>query len=272
MVAPSGSSGRSPVAVRALSTGRGDATDAFDSPRDLGTAAVIAALGIAAAVVNGLGFWLYARRVVAGDIQPNGVSWLMRSYGTLVLFLIWTGVGVPSALMLHSVVSGVAAVGIAAFALSRGLLLRPQRQDYAVLACDVGLMATYLGLVQTGLHASMATAVLGITATRKLAPYWPILRTTYQLPRREKPLAWIVWAIGYAILGIAAVAAGLAILLAYAVAMVGIHLTLAGLAFRAAASSSAGDALVEPVRPHRLDLSRSAAASGPMPNDATGSR
>lgn len=195
---------------------------------------MILELGAAAAAVNGIGFWIYARRIRAGEIEPNGTSWTMRAYGAAALFVIWTGVGVPWPLMLHSAVSGVAALAIAAYALVRGGLLRPERQDYALLACDVALLVGYLALARSGAHVSMAAAVLAITSVRKLAPYWPILRTTFQRPRRERPAAWMVWAAGYALLWLAAADAGLApVYQAYAALMVAIHLSLARLAFMA---------------------------------------
>lgn len=186
-----------------------------------------AELGLTAAALHALGFLLYGRRVLAGEIEPNGVSWLMRGYGTAVLFVIWSGVGLPPAMMLHSLVTGVAAAGLAAYALIWRGCLRPGRQDYLLLACDVALLAGYAALVGTGQHLSMTSLVLAITAARKLAPYWPILRTTYERPHRERPGAWLIWAAGYAILGLAAAEADLpAVVQTYAAIMVAVHLAL----------------------------------------------
>jgi hypothetical protein len=143
----------------------------------------------------------------------------------------------------------MAALGIAFYGLRGGRCVPPCRQDYVILTGDIALLATYLALVGTGRHLSMASLVLAVTAIRKLAPYWPILRSTYQRPRRERPGAWLIWAAGYALLGLAVVEAGLpGVLGAYAGVMVAVHLGLALLALRAAgapggaAAPSAGPA------------------------------
>lgn len=191
---------------------------------------MIVEVAAAAALVNGVGFCLYVRRIRSGEIEPNGVSWTMRAYGAAALFVIWSDVGVPWPLMLHSAVSGLAACAIAVHALARGGFMRPARQDYVLLACDVAMLGGYLMLTLSDAHLTMATTVLAITSARKLAPYWPILRTTYARPRRERPAAWIIWAAGYALLWLAATEADLApIYQAYALAMVAVHLVLAQL-------------------------------------------
>jgi hypothetical protein len=197
----------------------------------------VLALGVAAGLAHAAGFWLYARRILRGEVRPNGMSWLMRSYGTAVIILIWAGLALPTPLLVQPLASLACALAVAALVLRRGSWLRPARQDYWVLVADLALLGGCLVAMHgpwagsAGTPEGLATVAFLAASLRKVAPYWPILRTTFLDPSGEHPDAWFAWAAGYGALLLAAASAGLGwAFLLFPAATLAIHVGLGWLA------------------------------------------
>lgn len=179
---------------------------------EAGAGTLATVFGALAGALHFLGFLLYTDRVRRGEIVPHGVSWSMRCYGALVHFLIFAEIGLPAAILIQPAVSGLCALAVTVFALSRGSWLRPTRTDLCILAADVGLLLVYLGLRRFPPDVGdtlLLGSVVAVTAIRKLVPYVPVLLTVRVRPEVERPGAWAVWALGYAALFAAAMLAGM---------------------------------------------------------------
>ena len=192
------------------------------------TAAIV--FGVAAGLLHILGFGLYALRVARGEIVPHGVSWSMRSYGSLVHFLIFAEISMPAAILIQPAVSGLCAVAITIVALVRGAWLSPTRTDCCILAADIGLLLVFLALrhfEQVSGNPLLLQSIVAVTVIRKLVPYLPVLTTVMVTPEVERPGAWAIWACGYAMLFVAATLSDMGPpYLAYPVAVCAVHFAI----------------------------------------------
>jgi hypothetical protein len=167
------------------------------------------ALGVAACGTQALAYLIYARQVLRGACRPNGMSWLMWTYGTLVFFVIEVGTGAPLSVLLLPGICAVCSVFVAAESFRRAAYVAPQRQDWAILGVDVAILAGYLAMAwgpRAGELALIFVLLPGISSTLQS---WPILRTTCLEPGHERPLAWFVWSAAYGLMALAAMADGL---------------------------------------------------------------
>ena len=166
---------------------------------------LIFATGVLAGVLQVFGYGIYFKQVIAHDVFPNGMSWLMWAYGTFVIFFIefdlsasWTILVLPAFCSLSSLL-------IAGYSFSRGAYIKPDRIDYLALGIDVMLLLSYVYLVYVAhvseLHKDVYTAlILVATSLSTLVTFFPMIRTTYREPANEKASAWIVWTLAYSFL------------------------------------------------------------------------
>ena len=116
-----------------------------------------ATLGLAAGVLQAAAYMIYVVQVVRAECRPNGMTWLMWSYGTLVLLIIEWDVGAPISILILPAVCSVCSLFVAGYAFARGAYIAPDRQDWAVLGLDVLILAGYVVFAH-GVAASAATA------------------------------------------------------------------------------------------------------------------
>lgn len=169
-----------------------------------------AVLGLAAAILQATAYIVYAAQVVRADGRPNGMTWLMWSYGTFVFFAIELHLGAPLSVLALPAVCMLCSIAVATYAFLRNTYLRPGRQDWVALGFDGALMIGYAGAVAmlgTGRTLEGAglffVAIAGVSA---LTSSWPVLRTTLADPWNERPLAWFIWSTAYGLLVLAAMA------------------------------------------------------------------
>ncbi len=172
------------------------------------------ALGLAAGIAQAAAYVIYAVQVVRAEARPNGMTWVMWSYGAFVFFAIELHIGAPLSVLVLPGVCMTASFCIATYAFACGGYLRPRRQDWAALAVDGALMLGYAMAVATATAAArpLEGAGLGFVAlagVSALTSSWPALRTTFAEPANERPLAWFVWSAAYGFLTLAAMAEGL---------------------------------------------------------------
>lgn len=174
-------------------------------------------LGIAAGVLQAVAYIIYVVQVVRAECRPNGMTWLMWSYGTLVLLIIEWDVGAPISILILPAVCSVCSLFVAGYAFARSAYIAPDRQDWAVLGLDVLILAGYVVFAH-GVDASVETAApdvdksmvfVFLTGATTLTSSWPILRTTFLEPGHERPAAWFVWCAAYAVMGAAMILEGL---------------------------------------------------------------
>ena len=172
-------------------------------------------LGLVAGALQAAAYLIYALQVVRAECRPNGMTWLMWSYGTLVLLIIERDVGAPVSILILPAVCSACSLFISGYAFVRSHYIAPVRQDWAVLALDVLILAGYVTLAG-GLRGHAAgvseysNLFVFLTGATTLTSSWPILRTTYLEPGHERPAAWFVWCAAYASMGAAMILEGLA--------------------------------------------------------------
>ena len=144
-----------------------------------------ATLGLAAGVLQAVAYMIYVVQVVRAECRPN-MTWLMWSYGTLVLLIIEWDVGAPISILILPAVCSVCSLFVAGYAFARSAYIAPDRQDWAVLGLDVLILAGYVVFAH-GVDASVETAApdvdksmvfVFLTGATTLTSSWPILRTS----------------------------------------------------------------------------------------------
>jgi len=227
--------------------------------------------GIASGVVQALAYLVYLRQVVAEDCRPNGMTWLMWSYGTALLLYVEIDQGAPFAALVLPTVCLLCSIAVASCAFARSAYIPPERQDWAVLSLDLGVSAGYVASsvvgdpaefgLDTGLMFVLLTGLTTFTSS------WPIMRTTYLDPQHERPLAWFVWALAYGLLALAVMLENMAWpYLAYPLIALLVHLAIGFSAVsgaRAGTRSTIGDAGLS--TPHREGVETPIEARGCEP-------
>jgi hypothetical protein len=174
------------------------------------------AIGIGAGLLQVLAYLLYFRQVLRADIAPNGMSWSMWSYGTLVFFVIEADLGAPVSLLILPGVCALCSLGVATHAFLRAAYLPPARGDWAILWIDMGIIGGYVALlygvhggVEPSPHYPIGLVFILMAAISSVTSSLPILRSTRAEPQHEQPLAWFVWAAAYAAMMATALIEGL---------------------------------------------------------------
>lgn len=164
-----------------------------------------------------LGYRIYMK---IQEIEPNPATWFMFSYGTFFLFVLeldtivesgnlWTGEGMLLLLPLFCTIGGIT---IALRCWSRGKLRWPEHAaDRAAFSADLLLTVLYLAAwgalffnYVTPEFRDLTTLIflIGSNATA-LTSFAPLLRATKEDPSDERAFPWMVWALSYAVLGVA---------------------------------------------------------------------
>ncbi len=172
-----------------------------------------AALGLAAGVTQAAAYLMYLTQVVRADCRPNGMTWVMWSYGAFVFFAIELHLGAPVSVLVLPGICMLCSIGAASCAFARSAWLRPGRQDWTALAFDATLMFGYAGFVAASTAGrpleGVGLAFVALAGVSALTSSWPALRSTFAHPGNERPLAWFVWSAAYGLLTLAAMAEGL---------------------------------------------------------------
>lgn len=168
------------------------------------------AFGTAAGLVQLAGFALYLRALRGGRTRPNGMSWLMWAYGSLVPFYIAGDTGAPNPVLLVPVLCALLSMYVAFRAFVRGPAVPAARHDWLVLALDVAILGGYLAHASGRLPGDgLDTLFLLLPAASSVLSFWPVLRSTGLDPTHERPLAWFVWSGSYGLMAFAVMAGDL---------------------------------------------------------------
>lgn len=173
----------------------------------------VAAIGIAAGVLQGCAYIVYILQMVRAECRPNGMSWVMWAYGTAVLLVIEVRLGAPLSVLVLPAICLACSITIAVHAYWRGVALAPTRLDWGVLGLDVMLTVAYVALVLKEAHpaetAALGLVFVALTGATSLTSTWPILCSTWREPSHERPLAWFIWSAAYGMLALAVMLEGL---------------------------------------------------------------
>ncbi len=193
-------------------------------------------LGFSAALLQVVGYLLYIRSFLKQSIRPNAASFLMFAYGTSFIFILELHNGATAAMLLLPSACAAMSIAIAALCLRRGATEPVDDVEKTTFAVDLGLTIGYAAsLASYGLKPEFALAFLIAGNVTTLTAFFPLLRSTYRFPKREKPGPWLIWTLAYACLCGATIAATgrfSSSLLVYPLLNLLLHGALVGLSLR----------------------------------------
>lgn len=181
------------------------------------TSSQLMVIGVIASLLQVWGYFLYLGNK---KIEPNPMTWLMFSYGTVVLTVLeWDKNATLPELLLPLTCS---VLGLVVFyriwsreySITRkfwsGKLIPQDKFEKITLISDVSITIGYIiswGLAISGIlseeHRSIAVLVFLILSNLSvLIEFAPIVKETYKNPQKESSEAWVVWTLAYSTLGI----------------------------------------------------------------------
>lgn len=201
---------------------------------------MVVQLAIVAAILQALGYLLYARLFLKKAIRPNAASSLMFAYGTALLVLLeysdgaaWPELALPSTCAALS-------IGIALLCLRKGATERVDRVEATAFSADVWLTVLWTAIAfGYGNISPFSAGFLLAGNVTTLTAFFPVLRSTWRTPEREQPEPWLVWTAAYSVLTVVTLLADQGrhpALLAYPMLSVVLHGSVALMALRGRAA------------------------------------
>jgi SET domain len=198
---------------------------------------VIFQLAIAAALLQAVGYILYARLFLKKVIRPNAASSFMFAYGTGLLVLLeysdgasWPVLGLPATCACLS-------VGIALLCLRKRATDPVDRVEAIAFSADVWLTLLWAAIAfGYGNISPFSAGFLLAGNVTTLTAFFPVLRSTWRTPERERPEPWLVWTAAYSLLSVVTLLADQGrhpALLAYPLLSVALHGSVAMMSLRA---------------------------------------
>ncbi len=160
--------------------------------------------GTAAFSLHVLGYIIYARHVLSEKIRPNAATWFMWLFGGIVELVTYdaiTGSHWSTTALPFACVIGVGIIGISitiAQLRNKGRVVyhKPTRSDYYLVAFDMLAGALWL----LGFSPVLANMIAVSTSITTFIPLW---RTTYNEPKSEDPIPWMIWCAAYTMMTLA---------------------------------------------------------------------
>ncbi len=196
----------------------------------------VSVFGWAAALLQVAGYLAYASNFKRQKIRPNAASFVMFAYGTAFVFLLEAHNGANAAMLLLPGVCALMSIVVAGMCMRKGATEPIEDIEKVAFAIDLGLTAGYaFAFFAFGYSPQFALMFLLATNITTFTAFFPMVRSTWMFPKRERPGPWVLWTLAYACLTIATVVEGgraHPALLAYPVINLLIHGTLVVLAMR----------------------------------------
>ena len=170
----------------------------------------LAALAIVAGLLQALGYYVYIKKSLKHELEPNPSTWFMFAYGTLTLTVLEWDREANWLLLTLPITCAVLSVFVAFLCWKRGNLKWPKHWiDQSAFATDVLLTIAYVSVwVLTSKdylsheHKSLLVlAFLFLTNASTVVSFMPLVKGALDEPRAEHPFPWFIWACAYATLG-----------------------------------------------------------------------
>jgi hypothetical protein len=198
---------------------------------------VIFQLAIAAALLQAVGYILYARLFLRKVIRPNAASSFMFAYGTALLVLLEYSDGASWPVLALPATCACLSVGIALLCLRKRATDPVDRVEATAFSADVWLTALWAAIAfGYGDISPFSAGFLLAGNVTTLTAFFPVLRSTWRTPERERPEPWLVWTAAYSLLGVVTLLADQGrhpALLAYPLLSVALHGSVALMSLRA---------------------------------------
>lgn len=165
-------------------------------------------LAILAAILQAVGYLLYARLFLKKAIRPNAASSFMFAYGTALLVLLEASDGASWPMLALPATCAVMSVGIALLCLRRGATDATDGVEKVAFSADVWLtmfwFAIAFGYGDIGPYSAGFLLAGNVTT---FTAFFPVLRSTWRTPERERPEPWLVWTAAYSVLAVVTILA-----------------------------------------------------------------
>jgi hypothetical protein len=197
---------------------------------------VIVTLAIAAAMLQALGYLLYARLFLKKSIRPNAASSFMFAYGTALLVLLEYSDGASWPMLALPATCATLSIGIALLCLRKRATDPVDKVEATAFSADVWLTALWAAIAfGYGDISPFSAGFLLAGNVTTLTAFFPVLRSTWRTPERERPEPWLVWTAAYSLLSVVTFLADQGrhpALLAYPLLSVVLHGSIALMALR----------------------------------------
>lgn len=164
---------------------------------------MIVQLAIAAALLQALGYVLYARLFLKKAIRPNAASSFMFAYGTALLVLLEYSDGATWPVLALPATCAALSVGIALLCLRKRATDPVDRVEATAFSADVWLTIFWAAIAfGYGSISPFSAGFLLAGNVTTLTAFFPVLRSTWRTPEREQPGPWLVWTAAYSLLAV----------------------------------------------------------------------
>lgn len=164
---------------------------------------MIVQLAIAAAALQALGYVLYARLFLKKVIRPNAASSFMFAYGTALLVLLEYSEGATWPVLALPATCAALSVGIALLCMRKRATDPVDKVEATAFSADVWLTVMWVAIAfGYGNISPFSAGFLIAGNVTTLTAFFPVLRSTWKTPERERPEPWLVWTAAYAVLAV----------------------------------------------------------------------
>ena len=203
---------------------------------------MIVQLAICAAALQALGYVLYARLFLKKQIRPNAASSFMFAYGTGLLVLLEYSDGGSWPILALPATCAALSIGIALLCMRKRATDPVDRVEAVAFSADVWLTVLWAAIAfGYGNISPFSAGFLLAGNVTTLTAFFPVLRSTWKTPERERPEPWLVWTAAYALLAVVTLLADQGrhpALLAYPLLSVALHGSIAIMSLRASVGLS----------------------------------
>lgn len=184
----------------------------------IATAQLVTLLGAAAASLHVIGYFTYLRDP---EIEPNPLTWMMFSYGTVLLTLLEWDSDASGAELLLPLVCSAMAIYVAIVCWRRARRRNPRSlfprewfshdwRDRAAFQADVALTICYIGAsllmgtdwIDRDLKEVAVFTFLVAANLTTFSAFFPLIRGVLENPEVERTTPWAIWAGAYGLLAL----------------------------------------------------------------------
>ena len=167
---------------------------------------VLVTLGIAAALLQVLGYAFYIWCTLRKETDPNPTSWLMWAYGTTLVTVLEFDRGASWVVLCMPVLCAVCRIFVALHIRCKvGTLLPTHWADWSAFFLDVGLTSGYVfawtlnvsHVLTEGQRGVATLAFLVLSNATTVTTFAPMIRDLWSNPHHEHPLPWFTWTTAY---------------------------------------------------------------------------
>lgn len=172
---------------------------------------MITALAVMSGLLQVLGYFVYIRKSLRHEVEPNAATWFMFAYGTAALTLLewdqdasWQLLVLPVTCALLSIVVAVICFrhGTLHFPkdwVSRGAFLADVLLTVGYVCARVGASLDY---ITDDVRNALVLVFIVLSNSSTFVSFVPLLKGAWDEPEHEHVQPWLIWASAYTTLGV----------------------------------------------------------------------